>query len=866
MKLYSLRCSFLLILLTGFFSFLSAQIVQPVNWSYNSKQVGPNEFELTFQATIDPGWHLYSQFIEEGGPVPTTFYFEDVEAAKVSEEAAKEIGKITRKHDEIFDMEVAYFSDKATFIKKVKTTAPIGKISGYLEYMVCDDEKCLPPSAVDFNFELRSTLAEEPVGEQVKEPQVQAPPPPPPAKPKKEKNDQTKIQDQAQSGPSPLISTPTEEQQTSSPFANSTLGGLSNDILDPVKWSFRSRKIDEETYELRVEAEIDEGWKIYSMHQEEGGPNPTEIILEEGAYELIGEMKESPKAKGGHDEVFDMDVLSLKGKALYTQEIKSSDPNLAIDGELIYMACDKSKCIFPPTVSFSISLDESTAVLEEVAAGPIDESFKIGSIDLSNPISSCIEAIKQSDSLWVTFLLGLVGGFVALLTPCVFPMIPMTVSYFTKGSENKSKGVSQGVVYGLMIFLIYVLLSLPFHLLEGVQSDILNTISTEPWLNFAFFLIFVLFAISFFGYFELTIPHKWTNKANSASDLGGMVGIFFMALTLVLVSFSCTGPILGGLLGATSMSPDTGAMHLTAGMGGFGVGLGLPFALFAIFPSWLNSLPKSGGWMTNLKVNLGFIELALAIKFLSRADLVWNAELLLREIFIGLWIIIGIAMIAYNMGWIRFPHDTPLKKIKAKHLIGSGLILAFVIYLVPGLSKDDKKANLSLISGFPPPLYYSIYDKENKCPLGIDCFKDYDEGMAHARKVNKPVMLDFTGLACENCRRMEENVWVDNSVFDRISKDYVLISLYVDDRTKLPKSEQREIQMANGSKVKIRTIGNKWSTFQTQNFQHNTQPYYVLMSPDEKLLNNPVAYTPEVSEYLNFLDCGLSAFKQTAEK
>ncbi|MEM6805040.1 MAG: cytochrome c biogenesis protein CcdA, partial [Bacteroidota bacterium] len=706
-----------------------------------------------------------------------------------------------------------------------------------------------------------------PEGEQGKGPQILDPNPVKPkvketkaAVPKQKIEEQTQKEDLIQketqnTGPMPTI-----------PGLNPFQGQMGNNA-DPVSWSYEAKKLEEGLYELRIEADIQPGWKIYSMFMEEGGPIPTSIEFEIGEYELVGEMEESPKAKGGYDEVFDMQVSSLKGKALYTQKIKTANPELLIEGELNFMTCDAEKCLFPAPESFSISLDESKqAILAEKASGPIDESFKIGSIDLGNPISACIEAIKTSDSLWVTFFLGLIGGFVALLTPCVFPMIPMTVSYFTKGSEDKKKGISQGVLYGFAIFLIYVLLSLPFHLFESVQSDILNVISTNPWLNFFFFLIFVAFAISFFGYFEITMPHKLTNKASSASDVGGLIGIFFMALTLVLVSFSCTGPILGGLLGATSISPEAGAFHLTAGMGGFGVGLGLPFALFAIFPGWLNSLPKSGGWMTTLKVNLGFIELGLAIKFLSRADLVWQAGFLKREIFIALWIVIGLAMIAYIFGWIRFPHDAPSKGIKGKQLAGAGIVLAFIIYLVPGLFKDEKAANLSLISGFPPPLYYSIYEKENKCPLGIDCFKDYEEGMAHARKVNKPVMLDFTGHACENCRRMEENVWVDKQVFDRIDKDYVLISLYVDDRTKLPETEQREIVMANGSKRKIRTIGNKWSVFQTQNFQHNTQPYYALISPDEKLLNNPVAYTPEVNDYLDFLECGLSAFEQTAQK
>lgn len=864
MKQYISKGLILFTFLLGFTQFLSSQIVDPVTWHYSSKQIGPHEFALTFTAEIDPGWHLYSQLIEEGGPVPTSFYYEGKEGVEVSDTKAKEIGEVHRQHDETFDMEVAYFSNKVSFVKTVKTTAPKAKLSGYLEFMVCDDEKCLPPSSEDFSFELIDTFAEEPEEEQRQEPQLEEPQKEKKAKPEKQQIKKlpvpTNIEKPVEQTEEPQATLP-----PTSPFSGGGLGQGAGRIEDPVIWDYSAKKLAGDVYELQFKASIEQGWKLYSMLMEEGGPTPPEIILDSGAYEIVSELKEIAKVESSYDkEIFEMDVITIKDKALYTQQIKVLDPSIPITGELGFMAC-ADVCIFPPASAFSISLEgKNTAVI--ASSEDADTGFMIGSLDLNNPISSCIEAIKQSDSLWVTFLLGLIGGFVALLTPCVFPMIPMTVTYFTKGGDNKKKGISQGVLYGLAIFLIYVLMSVPFHLFESVQSDILNSISTNPWLNFFFFVIFIVFALSFFGYFELALPHQITNKASSASDIGGILGIFFMALTLVLVSFSCTGPILGGLLGATTISPETGAMHLSAGMGGFGVGLGLPFALFAIFPGWLNSLPKSGGWMTTLKVILGFIELGLAIKFLSRADLVWQAGFLKREIFIGLWIIIGIAMIAYILGWIRFPHDGPSSKITSKQLAGAAIVLLFVGYLAPGLAKDEKYANLSLISGFPPPLHYSIYERENTCPLGMDCFKDYEEGMAYARKVNKPVMLDFTGHACENCRRMEENVWVDKDVFDRINGEYVLISLYVDDRTKLPESEQREIVMFNGSRRKIRTIGNKWSTFQTQNFQHNTQPYYVLMSPDEKLLNNPVAYTPAVEEYLNFLDCGLAAFEQTAEK
>ena len=536
------------------------------------------------------------------------------------------------------------------------------------------------------------------------------------------------------------------------------------------------------------------------------------------------------------------------------------------------MTCDDEKCLPPEYVDFSFDLSKAPdAATPEIAfpAEPdktVNRDYLLANVDLKNPISDCGDEVAADQSLWGTFLLGIFGGFLALLTPCVFPMIPLTVSFFTKSSHNARKGIMNASMYGLSILLIYVLASVPFHLLESVQPEILNNIATNPILNLIFFAIFIAFAISFFGYFEITLPSSLATKADSASSVGGILGIFFMALTLALVSFSCTGPILGGLLATTSFSPDAGANHLTMGMAGFGLALALPFSLFAMFPGWMNSLPKSGGWLNTVKVILGFLELGLAIKFLSNADLVVEAGVIKREIFVGAWIITGLGLAAYLLGWIRFPHDTPVKKIPAWRWVALGLTLAFVVYLIPGLSKNNNTANLKVFSGFLPPLFYSVYDKETKCPLDLPCFKDYEEGMAYARQVGKPVMLDFTGWACVNCRRMEENVWDDVDIFNRLNEDFVLISLYVDDRKQLPPEEQREITIQNGKKKKIRTIGDKWATFQTETFRRNSQPYYVLMSPDEKLLNRPVAYTPNVAEYKAFLDCGLAAHKSMAQK
>jgi thiol:disulfide interchange protein DsbD len=441
-------------------------------------------------------------------------------------------------------------------------------------------------------------------------------------------------------------------------------------------------------------------------------------------------------------------------------------------------------------------------------------------------------------------------------------MIPLTVSFFTKGAKDKKKGLRNAILYGLFIFVIYVLLSLPFHLLDSLDPEILNNISTNVTLNIIFFLIFLAFAFSFFGYYEITLPSSWSSKMDDkASSIGGVIGIFFMALTLAIVSFSCTGPILGSLLGG-SLTSDGGAMQLTFGMAGFGLALALPFALFALFPNWLNSLPKSGGWLNTVKVVLGFIELGLAFKFLSNADLVEHWGLLKREIFIGIWILCALGMALYLFGVIRFPHDGPKrKKIPKGNLLVGVLSLAFFIYLLPGLT-NTKYANLKLLSGFPPPLFYSVYDKGTSAPLGLEAYKDFNEGVEAAKKAGKPIMLDFTGWACVNCRKMEEQVWSEDNIFKTISEEYILISLYVDDRKFLSDDEQFNFLKPSGGVKQIKTIGDKWATFQTINFQNNSQPYYVLMDADLNLLNKPTAYTPDADEYFAWLQEGLKNFKE----
>ncbi|WP_115461693.1 protein-disulfide reductase DsbD family protein [Winogradskyella aurantiaca] len=633
-------------------------------------------------------------------------------------------------------------------------------------------------------------------------------------------------------------------------------------VLEPVTWTHNTKEISEGVWELVFSATIDQGWYMYSQ-EETDGPLPTyfEYLGQDQGYQLVGTTSE-PEVAPKYDKIFELEVKKFEGFAVFKQRIKLTNPLLEqIEVMVDYQVCDDQKCI-PADYTFLIGLGGTTA--SSVGSAELDDRSKALSQALDLKVSGWDdfeeETIKEKSNLSI-FFLGFLGGLIALLTPCVFPMIPLTVSFFTKSGQNKKKGTFNSVLYGFFIFLIYVLLSLPFHLLDTLDPEILNNISTNVTLNIIFFVIFMVFAFSFFGYFELTLPASWSNALDSkANSIGGIIGIFFMAITLAIVSFSCTGPILGTLLGS-SLSSDAGAMQLTLGMSGFGLALALPFSLFAMFPNWLNSLPKSGGWLNTVKVVLGFIELALALKFLSNADLVQHWGLLKREVFIGLWILIGLGLILYLIGKIKFPHDGPLQKISKGRWITAVLTLAFVIYLIPGLT-NTAHANLKALSGFPPPMFYSIYEKESDCPLNLNCYKDLDEGLEVAKDENKPIMLDFTGWACVNCRKMEEQVWSTADVYDMLNEEFVIISLYVDDRSIMPEDEQFNYLRTNGTVKTIKTIGDKWGTLQTLNFQNNSQPYYILLNHDMELLNATTAYTPDADEYFDWLQKGLENFRE----
>lgn len=673
-------------------------------------------------------------------------------------------------------------------------------------------------------------------------------------------------------------------------------------IFDPVSWRKSHRQISDDQFELVYSATIEDGWYVYSQFLEsDDGPIATELTFESGAhFELAGNSTEdSLYRKEEFDSVFEMQLAKFTKEMTVRQRVKIKDFSKPIAGYLTFMTCDGRQCLAPTDIDFEFVIHEPiTEATPKVNPNPkaetpvvipdpiepnpdpvdsINETKAPDAVEIVDSINNDLFGISEvsaaeescegvssvydqsTKTLGGIFLLGLLGGLLALLTPCVFPLIPLTVSFFTKGAENQKKGFRDAILYGVFILLVYVLLSVPFHLLDSINPDILNEISTNVYLNIGFFLVFLFFAFSFFGYYEITMPSSLTNRVSSAEGAGGIIGIFFMALTLSLVSFSCTGPILGSLL-AGALTSDGGAWQLTAGMSGFGLALALPFALFAMFPGWMTKLPKSGGWLNTVKVVLGFLELALALKFLSNADLVQHWGIVRYELFMSIWIIVAALIALYLFGVIRFSGDSKDAKIgNGQKIVGLGSV-ALTVYLGFGLiynSETQSFNSLKLLSGLAPPAGYSwIYPSE--CPNGLNCFKDLDSGLAYAQKENKPVLLDFTGYACVNCRKMEEHVWSDPRIFNLIDQEYVLISLYVDDKEDLPEEEKIEVDRIQGGKRKLRNYGHKWSHFQTKYFKANSQPFYVALDPTgTQMLNNPVGYTPDIGEYEAFLRCGL---------
>ena len=633
-------------------------------------------------------------------------------------------------------------------------------------------------------------------------------------------------------------------------FLITALTGLQLQAQGPVTITAKAVVLNDSSYAVKANVQIKEGWHVY-------GNNPDGL----NAPELSSKIE---TAKFQNKAVFSIKPTEEKD-ILFTKAFIFNKPfdiaqNLIIKGFqpdslqlLMVLNVAKADSFLSLEIPFSVAL----------ANGKKVAGFQIllPAAATQAPANACgteAATTNTNSSPWELLLLGFLGGLIALITPCVFPMIPVTVSFFTKRSKTRKQGIKNGLLYGVSIFLIYVLASVPFHILGNVQPEIFNSISTNPWLNIIFFIIFVFFSISFFGFFEITLPSGIANKADSKSGLGSIAGIFFMAITLAIVSFSCTGPILGTLLVG---SLQGGAWALTYGMAGFGLALALPFTLFAIFPQWLQSLPKSGGWLDTVKKVLAFLELALAFKFLSNADLVEHWGLLKREVFIGIWAVISIALALYLIGKLLLPHDVKGEKISGGRKIGAVVAFAFGIILIIGMVPKNTYL-LKFLSGFPPPTHYSLFEgKNNHQGLQATVVNDYEKAVQLSKKENKPILIDFTGWACVNCRKMEENVWTDPEVMSFIQNNFILVSLYVDDKALLPVEKRFSYTTAAGAKKEIISVGDLWATFQAENFNQSSQPLYVVMSPDQKLLSNPVGYTPNAKEYLNWLQCSASKNK-----
>jgi thiol:disulfide interchange protein DsbD len=636
-------------------------------------------------------------------------------------------------------------------------------------------------------------------------------------------------------------------------------------IYDPVKWETKVEKISKNEFNLISIATIDKGWHLYSQDVPKDGPIPTSFIYDDdgGVFKITGNTQEG-EGTIEFTKLFGeegMDIEHFSNKATFIQKIEVVGAKNKVHAFVEFMACNDTQCTPPKEVDLEFDLTKATVARTKIEKNNTNQEVKTKT-----------ENKESRGGLWAIFFIAFFSGFAALLTPCVFPMIPMTVSFFTKQSKSKGAGIRNAIIYGISIIAIYVLLGTGVTALFG--ADALNALSTNVWFNLVFFLLLLIFAVSFLGAFEIVLPSSWGTKIDKQADRGGLIGIFFMALALAIVSFSCTGPIVGTLLVEAA---SKGGIAPIIGMLGFSTAIALPFALFAAFPGWLNSLPKSGGWLNTVKVVLGFLELALAFKFLSNADLVLQLHWLEREVFLAIWIAIFGTLALYLFGKIRLPHDSPQDHISIGRLSLGLLSLTFTIYMLPGLWG----APLNLISAFPPAQHYAEspygvgYSKlgsgssENHddlpegahlmAPHNILAFNDYDLGLAYAKKVGKPVMIDFTGHACVNCRKMEQNVWAKDKVLNVLRNDVILISLYVDDKRPLPNGKVIESILRPGKKIKY--IGQRWSELQTIKYKTNSQPYYVLMDHNEQNLIDPVAYTPDVDEYFDWLSKGVSSFE-----
>lgn len=644
-------------------------------------------------------------------------------------------------------------------------------------------------------------------------------------------------------------------------------------IQEPVKFKTELKNVSATEVEIVFTASIEQGWHVYSTDLGDGGPISATFNTDKltGA-QLDGKLRPVGKEIASFDKLFEMDVRYFEHTAQFVQKLKLTGGDYQVTGYLEYGACNDENCLPPTQVEFSFSgkaegasasvQAETPAEQADTAAAPTviggadgPTSVVVSDNDLWSPVINELNALgettSQEDMSWLyIFITGFVGGLLALFTPCVWPIIPMTVSFFLKRSKDKKKGIRDAWTYGASIVVIYVTLGLAITAIFGANA--LNALSTNAIFNIFFCLMLVVFAASFFGAFEITLPSKWSNAVDSKAEATtGLLSIFLMAFTLSLVSFSCTGPIIGFLL--VQVSTTGNVIAPAVGMLGFAIALALPFTLFALFPSWLKSMPKSGGWMNVIKVTLGFLELAFALKFLSVADLAYGWRILDRETFLALWIVLFALLGFYLLGKIKFPHDDDDTKVSVPRFFLALASLAFAVYMVPGLWGAPLKA----VSAFAPPMQtqdFNLYNNEVHAK-----FDDYDAGMKYAREHGKPVMLDFTGYGCVNCRKMELAVWTDMKVADLINNDYVLITLYVDNKTRLPEPVK---VMENGTERTLRTVGDKWSYLQRVKFGANAQPFYVLIDNEGKPLNKSYSYDEDIDKYVDFLQTGLDNYKK----
>lgn len=822
----------------------------PVNWTGEVVEKQDGSFDLVFHAKIKKGWHIFSQHTPDGGSLPLEVKYvaagEDYQTNGETQESPT-----IRQYNDIFEVDEVIWENEATLTQNIQLkTDDTQLVKAELFYQVCE-ELCINEEYY-FVFDLKNKAVEV-------------------------YDDYDAFGAVGKTASKNTADSKKEVEGSSFSYTPSSMlmGGGGEE--SPVKWSGNVVKKGSDRYDLVFQAEIADGWHIFSQHTPDGGSLPMEITYhEEGkAYKNEGETQESPTIRQ-YNDIFEVDEVIWEETAELTQSITLHDTDIRyVKAEMFYQVCEEL-CI---NEEYYFVFD-----LEKGAASVFDnydefQAFGTGQ-ETPDMAKTAVDKKSVTDSkddrgMWVTFVLAFLWGFAALLTPCVFPMIPMTVSFFTKQSENKIVGKRNAILYSLFIIVIYVILGT---LIVGIfGADSLNRLSTNVTFNLLFFLLLVVFAASFLGAFEIVLPSSWANKVDKRAGKGGIIGIFFMALALAIVSFSCTGPIIGTLL---VQSASQGGIAPIIGMLGFSLALAIPFGLFALFPSWMNSLPKSGGWLNSVKVVLGLLELAFAFKFLSNADLVLQAHLLPRELFLAIWIAIFGVMAFYLFGKIQLPNDTKPEHISVGRLGLGMLALSFTIYLIPGIWGSP----LKLISGFPPPMTYSEspygvgYTKSQASfvpaegmaleslpesavpgPHDILAFRDYNEGMAYAKKIGKPVLLDFTGMACVNCRKMEERVWSESPILSILKRDVVLISLYVDVDEKLPENQQYTSKTTGR---RIRTVGNKWSDFQIERYQMNAQPFYVLVSPeDESNLNEPVGYVPNAKKYEDWLKEGIGNFK-----